>query len=69
MLGLVNTWLIVDPEAALAPVIPPVMVPIVQVYELGAEAARIIFETVPLQKIAVGAFVTIGFGETVTVMV
>ena len=31
LLGLVSTWLIVEPEPALAPVMPPVIVPRVQV--------------------------------------
>ena len=31
LLGLVRTWLIVDPEPALVPVMPPVIVPMVQV--------------------------------------
>lgn len=38
VLGLFNIWLITLPEPALAPVIPPLMVPIVQVKVLGTDA-------------------------------
>jgi hypothetical protein len=69
LLGLVSTWLIVDPEPALAPVIPPVMIPIVQEKVLGVLAVNPIFGPVPLQVIAVAAFVTEGAGFTVTVIV
>ena len=69
LLGLVNVWLITEPEEALAPVIPPVMVPIVQAKLPGAEAFRFIFGLVPLQVLLVVELVTIGFGLTVTVIV
>jgi hypothetical protein len=49
LLGLVNTWLMVFPAPALAPVIPPRLVPIVQVKLLGAVEVRPIFGLVPLQ--------------------
>jgi hypothetical protein len=61
--------LIVAPEPALAPVIPPVIVPIVQVNVLGALAVKLMFGPVPLQVVFVLAVVTTGAGFTVTVMV
>jgi hypothetical protein len=61
--------LIVDPDPALAPVIDPVIVPIVQTNVLGAEADNEILGPVPLHIVAVFAEVTEGFGFTVTVMV
>jgi hypothetical protein len=68
LLGFVNIWLIVGPEPAPAPVIPPVTGPIDQVKLLGAEAVRLIFGLVPLQITAVLAVVTTGVGLTVTVI-
>ena len=62
LLGLVNTWLMVDPEPLLAPVILPEMVPIVQVKLLGTEAVKMIFGLVPLHIVAVLAVVTAGVG-------
>jgi hypothetical protein len=59
----------VAPEPAVAPVILPVMVPMVQVKLLGAVAVRAIFGPVPLQIFAVAVLVTDGFGLTVTVIV
>src|SRR5947208_2356974 len=53
LLGLVSAWLIVAPDPALAPVMPPVMVPIVQLKLLEALAVKVIFEPVPLQVLAV----------------
>lgn len=58
-----------EPELAEAPVIPPVIVPIVQLNVLGADAVRLIFGPDPLQVTAVAAFVTTGLGFTVTVIV
>jgi ABC-type proline/glycine betaine transport system permease subunit len=69
LLGLVNTWLIVDPLPALAPVIPPVMVPIVQANVDGADDVSAMFVAVPLQIDFVDAVVTAGVGLTVTVIV
>jgi hypothetical protein len=60
--------LIVPPEDALAPVILPTTVPIVQAKLLGALEVKLIFGPVPLQVDAVVAVVTAGFGFTVTVM-
>jgi hypothetical protein len=67
--GLVNTWLIVLPLPAVAPVIPPLMVPIVQVNVDAALAVKARFGLVALQIESVAAFVTAGLGLTVTVMV
>ena len=69
LLGLVNTWLIVAPDALLAPVMPPVIVPIVHAKLLGALAVSAMPGPNPLQALAVAALVTAGIGLTVTVMV
>jgi hypothetical protein len=69
LLGLVNVWLIVVPEPADPPVIPPVMLPIVQLNELGTLAVNAMLGLVPLQIDLVAAFVTAGVGLTVTVIV
>jgi hypothetical protein len=69
LLGLVNVWLIVVPDPALAPVIPPLIVPIVHAKLLGALAVSAMFGLVALQVAAVAGFVTTGVGFTVTVMV
>lgn len=66
--GLVSTWLMVLPELALAPVMLPVIVPIVQANVLGALAVKAIAGLVPLQVAAVLAVVTSGVGLTVTVI-
>lgn len=57
------------PEPPLAPVIPPVTVPIVHTNVLGAVAVKPIAVDVPLQILAVFVVVTDGVGLTVTVMV
>jgi hypothetical protein len=67
--GLVSVCAMVAPDPADAPVIPPVIVPIVQVNVLGAVAVKAILVAVPLQMAAVFAVVTAGLGFTVTVMV
>ena len=54
------------PEPALAPVIPPVIVPIVHEKLLATLAVKLIFGPVPLQIVAVAAVVTVGEGFTVT---
>jgi hypothetical protein len=69
LLGLVSTWLIVLPDPATAPVMLPVIVPIVQAKLLGALAVNAMFGLVPLQVLAVLAVVTAGVGLTVTVIV
>ena len=61
--------MIVLPEEALAPVIPPVIVPIVQIKLLATLAVKLIFDPVPLQILFVAALVTAGVGFTVTVIV
>ena len=69
LLGLVNTWLIVAPDPAVAPVMPPVTGPTVQVNELATEAVKLIPGPVPLQMVAAAGVVTAGAGLTVTVIV
>lgn len=69
MLGLLSVCAIVAPDPAVAPVMPPVMVPIVHVKLLGALAVRPILVVAPLQIAAVFAVVTTGVGLTVTVIV
>jgi len=69
LLGLESAWLIVFPDPALAPVIPPVIAPMVQAKVLGAEAVSAMFGPVPSHVLAVAALVTAGVGLTVTVMV
>lgn len=59
----------VAPELALAPVIPPVIAPTVQLKLLAALAVNAIFGLVPLQIVVVDAFVIAGVGLTVTVIV
>jgi len=61
--------LIVDPELALAPVILPVIVPIVQAKLLEVLAVNEILGPVPLHVAVVDAFVTAGIGYTVIVIV
>ena len=58
-----------DPVPALAPDIPPVIVPTVQLKLPGIEEVRLIFEPVPLHIVVVPADVTIGAGLTVTMIV
>jgi hypothetical protein len=62
VLGLVNVWLIVEPEPALPPVMPPDIVPIVQVNVLGTEEVRAMLGPVPLQVDATDPLVTAGLG-------
>jgi hypothetical protein len=61
--------LIVEPDPLLAPVIPPVIVPIVHAKLLAVLAVNPIFGPVPLQIVAVAELVTTGVGLTVTVIV
>jgi hypothetical protein len=61
--------LIVPPDPALAPVMPPTIVPIVQANVLGALDVSVIFGLVALHVEAVAAFVTAGVGLTVIVIV
>jgi hypothetical protein len=69
LLGLFNTWLMVAPDAAVAPVIPPVMVPIVQLKVLGVVAVNAMFGLNALHTEYAAGLVTAGFGSTVTMMV
>jgi hypothetical protein len=66
-LGLVSIWLMVDPDPALAPVIPSTITPIDHVKLLVAEAVRPIFGPVPLHVVDVAKLVTEGIGFTVMV--
>jgi hypothetical protein len=59
----------VPPDPALAPVISPVIIPIVQVKLPGILDVSVIFVPVPLQILAVAELVTAGAGLTVTVIV
>jgi len=61
--------LIVDPDPALAPVIPPVIGPTAQVKVLGILAVKPMFGPDPLHILAEFVVVTIGDGFTVTVIV
>lgn len=56
------------PDPADAPVMPPVIVPTVQVNVLGALAVKAIDGAMPLQVEAVFGVVTTGVGCTVTTM-
>jgi len=58
----------VKPEPAVAPVMPPVIVPMVQLKVLAIEAVKLMPGLVPLQIVAVGEFVTTGLGLTVTMI-
>ena len=69
LLGLFKVCAIVDPLPAVAPVMPPVIVPTVHVNVLLAVAVNAIFVAVPLHTVAVLAVVTTGVGLTVTVIV
>jgi uncharacterized protein Usg len=64
--GLISICEIVDPLDALAPVIPPVIEPMVHEKLLGALDVNVIFGSVPLQVVAVVELVTAGVGLTVT---
>jgi hypothetical protein len=61
--------LIVFPEPAEAPVILPLIVPIVHEKLLAMEAVNEIFGFDPLQVLAAAGLVTVGFGLTLTVIV
>lgn len=67
--GLFSTWLMVPPLAALAPVTPPVMLPIDQLNEEAVLEVSVILAPVPLQISVTDGFVTTGVGFTVTVIV
>jgi hypothetical protein len=69
LLGFVSVCAIVLPLPPLAPVIPPVIVPMVQLKLLAALAVKPMLVALPLQMDAVLAVVTTGVGLTVTVIV
>ena len=58
-----------DPAPALAPVMPPLIVPTTHEKVLATEAVKLIFGLDPLQVEAVFEVVTTGTGLTVTVIV
>jgi hypothetical protein len=63
----VRVWAIVDPLDAVAPVTPPVIVPMVQLKVAPATLlARDILVVAPLQIVSVLDVVTFGVGFTVT---
>ena len=59
----------VAPEPELAPVILPVLLPMVQLNLLGTLEDNEIFRLLPLHVVAVAVLVTNGIGFTVTVIV
>ena len=65
--GFVSVWIMVEPDPATAPVIPPVMVPMVHVNVLGILAAKAILVALLEQTCAVLDVVTVGLGLTVMV--
>lgn len=67
--GLMSVWLMLEPVPALAPVMLPVIVPIVQLNVLAVLAVNGIAGLVPLQISKAAAVVTTGVGFTVMVMV
>ena len=69
MLGFESVCAIVAPDPAVAPVMPPLMVPTVQVNVLAVVAVNAMLVVPPLQIAAVFAVVTTGVGFTVTVIV
>ncbi len=69
LLGLVSVCAMVLPLPLDAPVIPPVIVPTVQLNVLAAVDVKAMFVAAPLQIAAVFAVVTTGTGLTVTVIV
>ena len=68
LLGLINVWLIVAPEPALAPVIAPVLVPSVHAKVLATLAANVILGLVLLHIAEGFVLVMTGLGFTVTVI-
>ena len=61
--------MITDPDPADAPVMPPLIAPIVHEKLLAADDVKLIFGEFPLQIAAVEGDVTAGVGSTVTVIV
>lgn len=69
LLGFESVCAIVAPDPDVAPVMPPLMVPTVQVNVLAVVAVNAMLVVPPLQIAAVFAVVTTGVGFTVTVIV
>ena len=61
--------MIFPPEPGLAPVIPPVTVPIVHAKVLDTVAVRVIFVLVTLQIVFAAGLVTVGAGFIATVII
>ena len=68
LLGLFNVCAIVDPLPGVAPVMPPVIFPMVHANVLVALAVNGMLVAVPLHIVADVAVVTTGVGFTVTVI-
>lgn len=66
--GFVSSWAIEVPVEGLAPVMPPVIVPTVQLKVPEADAVKGMFVVSPLQIVAVDGDVETGLAFTVTVM-
>ena len=67
--GLLSTWAMVEPLEALAPVILPVIIPIVQLNVLPTKLlVNAMFVVAPLQITVELAVLTFGVGLTVTTM-
>lgn len=49
--GLLSVWMMLEPEPGVAPVIPPVMVPMLQLNDEGMLAERFTDVEVPLQMV------------------
>jgi hypothetical protein len=69
LVGFSSVWLMLFPFPAVAPTIPPVTVPIVQLNVAGVDEVSKIFGLVLLHIAAVPPFVITGIGLTVTVIV
>ena len=65
--GLVRIWSMVEPDPALAPVMPPVTVPMVQLKVAAIFEVRLIPVPVPEHRVRLEALVTDGAGFTVKV--
>jgi hypothetical protein len=68
-LGFPSVWLIVEPDPAVAPAIPPVMVPMVHEKLLAAVAVSAMLTSLLLQIVFVALLVITGTGLTVIVIV
>ena len=69
LLGFVNTWLITGPVSSVAPIIPPVIAPMVHENVLGSVAVSEMFVLVSLHILVVGELVMTGKGLiTITIV-